>query len=312
MQWLPPWLARAYAKIYIEKRLDPFGFSQAARILHISDERRLAKTLAKLRSSGYLQATRDPTDSRRKLFNLLDPVSTTVAFAIQSRTKSSELSAKLEAASNFLHYYVGGSYAAYQYHRYSAPGSVDISVLPDELSTWVALVSDKDTAISINETPAEKALTINVHLKTDYDAKLEKDSITISGIRYLSSELLIVLGLAENQPSLEDVIAILIVQRKKLDWDKLTSLCEEYNTSRYLAMLLELLNFESSRILFDPKRIKKIAVRADKKVRLDFPFDKKSEPTDDTYSEISSKWNVGPHVRRSLLSKLVTDLVRSK
>ena len=147
-------------------------------------------------------------------------------------------------------------------------------------------------------------MTINVHLKTDYDAKLDEDSITISGIRYLSSELLIVLGLAENQPSLEDVIAILIVQRKKLDWDKLTSLCEEYSTSRYLATLLELLNFESSRILFYPKRIKNIAVRADKKVRLDFPFDKKSEPPDDTYSEISSKWNVVPHVRRSFLSKL--------
>jgi hypothetical protein len=49
----------------------------------------------------------------------------------------------------------------------------------------VALVSDKDTAISINETPAEKVLTINVHLKTDYDAKLDRGSITISGIRYL-------------------------------------------------------------------------------------------------------------------------------
>lgn len=312
MKWLPPWLARAYAKIYIEKRVDPFGFSQAARILGISDERRVAKTLAKLRSSGYMQATRDPADSRRKLFNLMDPVSTTIAFAIQSRAKSPELTDKLKAASNFLLYYVGGAYAAYQYHRYSAPGSVDISILPDQLSAWVALVSDKDTSISVNETPAEKTSTINAHLKTDFDSKLDKDTISIDGIKYLSPEWLIVLGLAENHPSLEDVIAILIVQRKKLDWDKLASLCEEYNASRYLAAVLELLNLESSRTLFDPKRIKKIATRADTRVRLDFPPDKKAEPTDGAYSEISSKWNVVPHFRRSFLLKLVTDLVRSK
>ena len=312
MQWLPPWVARAYAKMYIEKRVDPFGFSQAATILGISDERGLAKTLAKLRSSGYLQVTRDPVDSRRKLFNLMDPVSTTIAFAIQSRAESSELSDKLKAASNFLLYYVGGAYAAYHYHRYSAPGSVEISVLPDDLSAWVALVSDKDTAISVNETPAEKTSATNVHFKTDFDSKLDKDTISIEGIKYPSPERLIVLGLAENHPSLEDVIAILIVQRKKLDWDKLASLCEEYNASRYLAALLELLNLESSRTLFDPKRIKKIAARADTRVRLDFPPDKKAEPPDRAYSEISSKWNVVPHFRRSFLLKLVTDLVRSK
>jgi hypothetical protein len=312
MHWLPPWLARAYAKIYIEKRVDPFGFSEAAMILDISDERRLAKTLAMLRSSGYLQVTRDPVDLRRKLFNLLDPVSMTLAFAIQSKAKTLELSSKLRATFNFLRYYVGGAYAAYQYHRYLAPGNVEISVLPDELSTWVALVSDKDTAISVNESPAEKPSATNIHFKTDFDTRYNKDTLLIDGIAYLSPELLIARGLAENHPGLEDVIAILIVKRKKLDWGKLANLCEEYNTSRILVAILEMLNFESSRILFDQKRIKKIAPKADRKVRLDFPLDKKLEPPEAAYSAISSKWNVVPHFRRSFLSKLVTDLVRSK
>jgi hypothetical protein len=312
MHWLPPWVGRAYAKIYFEKRVDPFGFPEAAMMLDISDERRLAKTLAKLRSSGYLQVTRDPSDSRRKLFKLLDPISTTVAFAIQSRAKTLELSNKLKVASNFLHYYVGGAYAAYQYHRYLAPGSVEISVLPDELSTWVALVSDKDTSISVNESPAEKPSASNVHFKTDFDIRFNKDTISIDGVTYLSPELLIARGLTEGFPGLDDLIAILIVQRKKLDWDKLANLCEEYNASRILAAILEMLNFESSRTLFDPKRIKRIAAKADRKARLDFPLDRKSEPPEEAYSAISSKWNVVPHFRRSFLSKLVTDLVRSK
>ncbi|MCL5068416.1 MAG: hypothetical protein M1368_08715 [Thaumarchaeota archaeon] len=312
MRWLPPWLARAYAKLYVEKRVGSFGFSQAARILEVSDERRLAKTLAMLRTSGYLQVTRDPTDSRRKLFNLLDPVSTTVAFAIQSRAKTSELGDKFKAASNFLRYYIGGAYACYQYHRYSAPGSIDISVLPDELHTWVALLSDKDIAISVNEIPAEKPSATNVHFETDFDIRFSKEIITIGGIKYLSPELLVARGLSENYPGLDDVIAILIVQRKKLDWDKLADLCEEHYTSRILAAILEMLNFESSRTLFNPNTIKKIGARANRKVRLDFPPDKKSEPPEEDYLTISSKWNVVPHFTKSFLSKLVTDLVRSK
>ncbi len=312
MQWLPPWQARAYARIYVDKKAKQFTFSEAGKILEISDERRLAKTLAMLRSSGYLLVTRDPTDSRRKLFSLIDPVSTTVAFAIQSRAKGSELKDKLEAASAFLEYYIGGAYAAYQYHRYLAPASIDTSVRPNELSTWIALVSNKDTSISINEMPSEKSSATNIHFKTDFDPQLAGDTIAKDGIRYLSPELLIANGLSENYPGLEDVIGILIVQRKELDWDKLASLCKQRNVSRILAAILEMLNLESSRTLFDAKKVRKFGLGANTKLRLDFPTNKKSELPEEVYSRISSKWNVVPHFRRSLLSKLVTDLVRSK
>ena len=312
LQWLPTWLARIYAKIYLQKREESFTFSEASRMLEISEERRLAHAFARLRSYGYLLVTRDPTDLRRKRFNLLDPVSTTLAYAIQSSAKGSELKDKLETASAFLDYYIGGAYATYQYHRYLAPASIDISVRPNELSTWIALVSSKDTSISIDKTPAEKSSETNVHFETDFDPSLIGDTISMNGVKYLAPELLIANGLSENYPSLEDVIGILIVQRKKLDWDKLATLCKERNVSRILAAILEMLNLESSRSIFDSKKIRKVEARASKKLRLDFPPDKKSEPSDEAYSAISSKWNVVPHFRRSLLSKLVTDLVRSK
>jgi hypothetical protein len=312
MQWLPTWLARTYAKIYLQKREASFTFAEAARMLGISEERRLAHALARLRSYGYLRVTRDPTDSRKKLFNLLDPVSTTIAFAIQSRAKGPELKDKLEAAHPLLDYYIGGAYAAYQYHRYLEPATIDISVRPNELSTWIALVSNRDTAISIDERPAEKPSATNVHFKTDFDPQLAEDTITKDGIRYLSPELLIANGLSENYPGLEDVIGILIVQRKKLDWDLLAGLCKQRNVSRILAAILDMLNLESSRTLFDSKKIGRIATGTSKKLRLDFPTNKKSEPPEEAYSGIASKWNAVPHFRRSLLSKLVTDLVRSK
>ena len=311
MQWLPPWLGKAYARIYAEKKTEQFQFSEAASILSIYDERRLAKTLAKIKESGQLIVRRDPLDARRKLFNLIDPASATIAYAMQSRAKSSELIEKLKVATGLLEYYVSGAYAAYQYHRYSAPGSVDLSVKADQLPTWVALASGKDTAISINEVLAEKPSSVNVHFRTNFDPKLAEDTTSIEGVRYLSPELLIVLGLAQGYPSLEDVLAILVVQRKKLEWDELLTLCRAYNATRYLGFLLELLNFESGKTLFNPKRIKKIAARADVRAKLDFPVDKKSEPPEQAYSVISSRWNLVLHSRRALFSKIITDLVRA-
>ena len=68
-------------------------------------------------------------------------------------------------------------------------------------------------------------------------------------------ELLIVLGLAQGNPSVEDVFAVLVVQGKKLEWDKLLALCRAYNTTRYLGFLLELLNFESHKSV-DSRKIK--------------------------------------------------------
>jgi len=107
------------------------------------------------------------------------------------------------------------------------------------------------------------------------------------------------------------VLAILVVQRKKLEWDELLTLCRAYNATRYLGFLLELLNFESGKTLFNPKRIKKIAARADVRAKLDFPVDKKSEPPEQAYSVISSRWNLVLHSRRALFSKIITDLVRA-
>ncbi len=85
MIWIPPWLAKAYARIYYAKKTETFDFSEAAEILGIKDERPLAKTVAKLKSHGYLITRRDPVDPRRKLFTLIDPESSVLAMAIQSK-----------------------------------------------------------------------------------------------------------------------------------------------------------------------------------------------------------------------------------
>jgi len=314
MRWIPPWLAKAYARIYVEKKTDLFEFSEAARILEIEDERPLAKTLALLKSSGYLTVRRDPADPRRKLFRLVDPVSVTLALAIQSKAKTPDPLVKMKAASGFLDYYVYGSYAAYQYHRYSAPGKLDLSVKADQLSVWIALLAGKDVALSIDEVPSEKTSALNIHLHSDFDEKLAQEHTKmIDGIRYLSTEALVVMGLVEEGDgmSLEDILAILVVQRAELDWDKLLALSNAYNATRYLGCILAVLKFESGKSLFKASLVNKIYGKSNLEAKVDFPSRLRAKPSEERYTQIASKWNVRLHISRAVVSKIVADLVRT-
>jgi len=250
-------------------------------------------------------------DPRRKLFKLVDPESIVLAMAIQSRAKTADVSGKLKAASGLLDYYVNGAYAAYQYHHYYAPGRIDISVKAEQLPTWIALLSEKDVAISIDETPAENPAETNVSLRSDFDEKLSEHVRVIDGIKYLSPEVLVILGITKDRPAVEDVLAILVVQRAKLDWKALTTLSEAYNATRFLGCLLDVLNTEARNPLFLTAHINKLLRESNLQARLDLPTGVRGEPEEERYATISSKWNVRLHLSHAVVSKILIDLVRA-
>jgi hypothetical protein len=310
MRWLPPWLAKAYSRIYAQKKTGVFEFQEAAGILNIKDERPLAKVLTKLKTSGHLTVRRDPVDPRRKFFKLVDPESMTLAMAIQSMAKETDFRSKLRAASGFLDCYVTGAYAAYQYHRYLTPGKVQISVLPEQLGAWIALLSERDISISVDDVPAEKRSPVTIHLISDFDQKLSENTKVIDGIRHISPEAFIATDLASEMPSVEDIFAILVVQKSKLDWDRLFDLCSAYGTARYLGLMLDILNFESGKNIFKKEIIAKLLKKSDLRAKLDFPPNLKAQPTEPRYEEISSRWNIRSRVSYRIVSKVITDLVR--
>ncbi len=310
MRWTPPWLARAYARLYAAKKTDTFEFSEAGRILEVGDERPLAKTLAKLKRFGHLTVRRDPADTRRKLFRLIDPESIVLAMAIQSKAKTTDVTEKLREAAGFLDYYVNGAYAAYHYHRYSAPGTLDISVRPDQLPTWIALLSEANVALSTDDIQAERLADTSIHLHSDFEEKYTDHVRVIEEIRYLSPEILIILGIVRERPPLEDVLAILVVQRGRLNWETLLTLSDAYNASRFLGCLLEVLNFEARKPLFGLSHISGLRRRSNLHARLDFPSRLRGQPAEERYAAIASKWNLRLHVSHAVVSKITTDLVR--
>ena len=311
MMWIPPWLARAYARLYAAKKTEQFQFSEAGDILGTRDERPLAKILAKLKSFGHLTVRRDPADPRRKLFRLIDPESIVLAFAVQSRAENNDVAGKLRAASHSLNYYVSGAYAAYQYHRHTAAQRVDIYVRPENLPMWIAFLSGPKVAISIDDVPAEKPADENVYIRSDFDQNLAENVRTIDGIRYLSPAILIILGIAKEDIRLDDVLAMLVVQRTRLDWKGVIELSEAYNATRFLGCILDVLNFESRKLLFEKSVIARLFKRSNLDAPLDFPQSLSKLPQEGMYAEISSKWNLRLHLTHAQVSKVVTDLVRS-
>jgi len=310
MIWIPPWLARAYARLYKALGTKEFGYSEAGPIIDLEDKRLIATTLTKLRIFGYLTVWRDPVDPRRKLFRLIDPESIVLAMSIQSEAKTDDVVGKLRSASGSLDYYSNGAYAAYQYHRYSAPGRIDLSVRAAQLSIWVALLSDRGVSLSIDDVPAEKPAENNIHLRSDFDEKFSEHVRVIDEIKYLSPEMLVVLGITRATPGIEDVLALLVVQRKKLDWRGLLEVAKAYGATRFLGCILDVLNFESRRPLYERNLIGKLFKQSNLEARLDFPASMRSQPTEKLYEPFASKWNLRLHLTHAFVTKILTDLMR--
>lgn len=315
MRWIPNWLAEKYSLLYLSRGVEAFDFEEAKKIFKLEDKRVVSVILTQLRNRGFLISWRDSVDPRRKFFKLISPESVIFAFGVQNLTKDKNLFAKIRAASKHLDGVIGGAYAAFKYHRYSTPGKVDIHVNREDLEKWVALLTDKGTAISMNVVPSEKTGKENVHIHSGLTNDTLKESTNINGVRYLTPEILVIEGLkSENQFSLTDALAILITKRDKLDHDKLLRLAEREGVTRKLGCVLEIINYETGREMFPTKQIAEIQRRTDTSYHTTFPKTIETTPfaeeEKEHYRDIGKRWNMKITLSKAFVSKIVTDLVR--
>jgi len=315
MRWIPNWLAEKYSLLYLSRGVEAFDFEEAKRIFKLEDKRVVSIILTQLRNRGFLISWRDSVDPRRKFFKLISPESIVFAFGVQNLTRDKTLFAKIQASSKHLDCVIGGAYASFKHHRYSTPGKIDIHVNKEDLEKWVALLTDKGTAISIDAIPSEKTGKENVHIHSDLTNDTLKQSTIINGIRYLTPEILVVEGLkSEDRLSLIDALAILITKRDELDYDKLLRLAEREGVTRKLGCVLEMINYEAGREMFPTRQIAEIQGRTDTSYLTSFPKKIETAPFTEEekehYMDIGKRWNVKIYLSKAFVSKIVTDLVR--
>lgn len=308
MKWLPTWLAKAYAMIYTENQESWFNFEEAKAILHVEDKSVLSLRLKRLEESGFLISKRDSIDRRKKYFKLVEPKDAVFAFGIQP-SGSSDVMGRLTAASKYLDFVIGGSYAAYVHSGYATPGKMDIYVKREDVGKWIALLSDKFTSVSVDDMLSEKLAKQNIHIHSSLTQEMITDSVTLDGIRYHKPENLVIDGLREQTEfALTDAFAILIKKRKEVDFNKLLKLAKYENLEKELGACMEIINSESRKKIFDEKILRKIRSGLDLSRKRFFPRNKTEESIE--YKEISDKWGLRIALPRALILKIITDMVR--
>lgn len=315
MKWIPRWLAEKYSLIYIVKGVDAFDFEEAKKLLEIEDKRMVSVVLAQLRNRGFLISWRDTVDPRRKFFRLISPEDAVFAFGIQNSAEEISVLGKLREALKHLKYVVAGAYASFKYHGYTVPGKVDLHVKREDLDKWVALLADREVAVSIDGIPAEKARKENVHIHSNLIEDMLKESVVVDEVRYLKPEVLVVEGLkGEDRFSLIDALAILISKRKELEWRKLIHLAEREGVVRKLGCTLEIINYEAKREVFPREKVEEIRKEADLSYLITFPKSVEVTPfrgeEKEYYAGLGKRWNMKIYLSRAFVSKIVTDLVR--
>lgn len=308
MRWLPSWLAKAYATLYAEKHENWFEFDEAKAILKITDKRILSLRLTRLDEAGFLISRRDSVDRRKKYFRLIQPNDAVFSYGIQP-SRAGDILARLAASAKHMDFVIGGSYAAYVYSGYASPGKIDVYVRKEDAEKWIALLSDRSTAVSVDDVLSEKASRENVHIHTSLTREMIDDSVLLDGIRYLKAENLVIDGLREQTEfSITDTFSILIRKRSDIDFNRLLRLAEYENVSKELGACMEIINAESRRKVFDDRIIRKMRSKIDLSRKRFFPRNKTGESEE--YKEISENWGLGIALPKAFVSKIVTDLVR--
>ena len=312
VRWIPNWLAKSYSLLYLQKGVHIFDFDEAKEVVGVEDTKALSDVLTRLKNRGFLISKRDPVDPRRRLFKLIDPESAVTAFGIQNTARSRHVVDKLRAA--HLDYVIGDAYAAYQHHHYSTPGTIDIYVRKRDLNTWISLLVERGTAVSIDDIPSEKSAKENLHLHSALTDDMLDHSVVTQGIRYLSPEALVLNGLAvQDSFGLADALAILVVKRDELDWTHLLKQARQSRLVRELGSCLDTINVEARREVFSHDLIDELLENADVSNRTTFPKPSETDPfidEEEAYPQLSEKWNLRIRLSKAFISKIVLDLLR--
>lgn len=308
MRWVPSWLAKSYAIMYVEKGTTWFSFDEAKTILDIKENSILSLRLTKLEESGFLIAKRDAIDRRKKYFRVLNPNDIFFSYGIVSLSQTKDVMQRLTIAAKKIIFVIGGTYAAYVHSGYAVPGKIDIYVKNEGLDRCMSLLSDKLTSVSVDDMLAEKIRQTNFHIHSSLTEEMIEDSVIVEGIRYESPESLIINGFRNQSDfSLTDSFSVLIKKRKEIDFNKILKIAKTEMLEREFGASLELLNHEAKKKVFSDEIIRKIRSKADLSRKKIFP---KHKTENDDYPRIGEKWNLQITLSRAFASKIITDLVR--
>lgn len=255
MKSLPRWLSTRYSILYINKDENPIRFEEVKKMLNLSDVSTL-KTLSELTKSGALITKRDPLDERQKIYKLISPEDFHFAEGVQtSLHDKASLLEKVRHMGKHLAYLITGDYAVLLHTKYVYPTIIDIKVKNEDYAKWYAYLRNPQTHVALEPPYVKQVKKYRnvVNLTNGLTEEEFREKSEVDGLFVESLERLILYMVKEqNETSLSNAMALTVVGKNKINWEKLTKKSRDEDLNRQIGCLLEILNKEAKKNIFPP------------------------------------------------------------
>ncbi len=301
MGWIPDWVAKPYAKLYVKFRDRSFDFSSGLEALGISDQR-FSRVIQELRTEGFLYSGRKATDRRKRYYQLIGPEHAVYAMALRPEEISS-VDEKLKAVGGHFAYMVTGGSAASRHHDYVRSSKTDISVFLEDLGFWIAYFTEPGIRISVDGHVSEKGI-VEIEIATNLTDDALAEAIEKDGIHIKSREALIVSFLREpTDDNVLDALALLIHGSSDLDWDKLS----ESDVRQEIGFLMEASNRTANKQAFSLDLVNQFRGRPS--LRKVFGQEIAQLDPDNDLAKLAHRGGLQLAVHPRVIKKVVNDLV---
>ncbi len=268
-----------------------------------------SKLLNELQDRGYAIDRKADYDQRARLYRLLHPEMVSNAWAIfDSLSKEKReilLERILEGAKAFASWdylFIGDAALARWSNNYYSVEVLDVSVLQKVLDGWISLLKLFGFQIIVDGILVSEAKTKraqNAHLHSDLEHRLHQKDKEYQNLHYAIIE-----GIREN--NIGGSLATLYVQRKKVKWKILIDIATKSGVLNRLGFLLETLNFEAEKMIFDSRIISKVFSMKSPELEV---IEAKGQPyRTGRYGKMEDKWHVRCE-QEGVFRKIIEDLI---
>lgn len=264
MEWPPQWVGEKYCVLYGRKGRGPYTFRDVKTITGLTRSAAL-KLIYDMDNRGLLISRRSELDRRKAEYYLISPEDLIYAGAIKYSVENPTPINKIKEAGKKVPYLLTGTTAAVYHHRYTQPAFIDIKVRVEDFEKWYALLRESDTfvimfeeteGVTWKEKRRYKKLVRLLPKLTDeeFESRLEHEGLNIDPPETLIVDFL----RKQDQPSITQALAILLVKFRELKWKRLLETARKTGTSRSLGFLLEVMNTVAGRELISKRLIKRL------------------------------------------------------
>lgn len=305
-----------YDKLWLKFKDKEFNFEEALEVIFGNKKfssREIkygSKLINVIENNAFAIQKRADYDQRVRLYRLLNPEKVSNARAVYNKVYGNEkfsisyLAEEANRSANWDYLYIKDTAIWFLTNQYRSSNVKHTSVLEENVDGWISLFKMAGLSVIENNEIVSEQLGVaeTVSLYTDLSTREHK-----KGKNHIQNSEYTIIEAFEDSDLL-GALAVLIVQKNKIDWDELLNITKTSGLINTLGFSLECINFEANKEIFSPRLINRIKKYKRKELETIKGVEKILE-TNLSYKSLEEKWNVKCY-QAPVFSKVVLDLVR--